>query len=238
MECALHPSGKSSLNILLEPSLSPAVRSVLLGASVALELSDEPSTITLPDRRFIYVNQAFERLYGFSSASLLGRIEVPIHAKEFPSQLIEAIYEGTEAGGWTGQIKNQNRDRQSFQIILRTRPLRTEEGELAGYLGISHPSEWQRMPIRLKEETLKAALQAGSPVILKHPTDGLSLREREVLNLYGRGHHTKEIAAILNISIPSVFTYRARLVRKLGIKNPADFYLVAAQSATLQGAQP
>ena len=99
MECALHPSGKSSLNILLEPSFSPSVRAVLMGAAVALELSDEPATITLPDRRFIYVNQAFESLYGFSSAALLGRIEIPIYAKEFPSQLIEAIYEGTEAGG-------------------------------------------------------------------------------------------------------------------------------------------
>lgn len=238
MESALHASGKSSLNILLEPSLSPAVREVLIGAAVALELSDIPTAIKLPDRRFIYVNQAFESLYGFSSAESLGRIEIPIHAKAFPCQLIEAIYKGTEAGGWEGRVENQNRDRQNFKIILRTRPLRTENGELAGYLGILHPCEWQRMPILLNEETPKAALQAESPPLLKYPAEGLSLREREVLNLYGRGHHTKEIAAILNISIPSVFTYRARLVRKLGIKNPADFYLVAAQSATLQGAQP
>jgi PAS domain S-box-containing protein len=231
MEYSVQSTSGGSLNILLEPELSPAVRAVLLGASGALELIDEPATITLANRRFVYVNHAFESLYGFSAASILGKVDVPLHDKSLPSMLIEAIYEGTAAGGWKGQIENQNRDGQRFQIVLRTRPLFTQEGEIAGYLGLCHPCEWQRMPVLLKEDTLSVAIREPAPRLIKSPTEGLSQREREVLGLYGQGKPTKEIAFILNISIPSVFTYRARLVRKLGIKTPADFYLFAAQFA-------
>ncbi len=57
--------------------------------------------------------------------------------------------------------------------------------------------------------------QAGSRI------DGLSPREREILQLIAEGHTTKEIGGILCLSIGTVNTHRWNLMRKLNIHDAA-----------------
>jgi len=52
--------------------------------------------------------------------------------------------------------------------------------------------------------------------------DGLSQREREVLQLLAMGHTSQEIADKLFVSIKTVETYKARVKEKLGLKGRAD----------------
>lgn len=215
----------SPVHVLLQEHLCPTAREVLIGAAHALELIEEAATITLPDRRFVYVNSAFERIYGFTCASVLGRANLPIHTRYVPDQLIEAIFEGTARGGWTGALENHSRNGKRFEIQLRTRPITTVAGEIVGYLGISHPSSWQKVPS--EDPPLTNTETKTQPEICP-----LSSREREVLSCYALGLNTKEVASQLKISIPSVFTYRARINQKLGLKSPANFYLTARQYQT------
>jgi DNA-binding NarL/FixJ family response regulator len=49
------------------------------------------------------------------------------------------------------------------------------------------------------------------------PTDELSPRQREILQLIAEGHSTKEIAHRLHLSIKTVETHRAQLMKRLGI---------------------
>lgn len=212
----------SPVHVLLEDHLSPEGRGVLRGAAHALDLLDEAATITLPDRRFVYVNAAFEQIYGFSCASMLGRANVPIHTRAVPDQLVEAIFTGTAQGGWSGMLENQSRTGKRFEIQLRTRPITTASGEVVGYLGISHPSTWQKVSFHEPPPVDTAVTKGFDPC-------PLSAREREVLSCYGLGLNTKETASQLRISIPSVFTYRARIIQKLSLKSPADFYVTARQ---------
>ena len=51
--------------------------------------------------------------------------------------------------------------------------------------------------------------------------DGLSGREREVLQLVAEGHTTKEIAKSLNLSPKTVDSHREHIMEKLGIRNIA-----------------
>ena len=51
--------------------------------------------------------------------------------------------------------------------------------------------------------------------------DGLSGREREVLQLVAEGHTTKEIANILHLSPKTVDSHREHIMEKLGIRNVA-----------------
>lgn len=60
-----------------------------------------------------------------------------------------------------------------------------------------------------------------SPVEIAKSSEELSPREREVLMLIADGKNTKEIAAIINIGIKTVETYRQQLMRKLNIFNVA-----------------
>jgi len=51
--------------------------------------------------------------------------------------------------------------------------------------------------------------------------DGLTNREREVLQLVAEGHTTKQIAATLNLSTKTVDSHREHIMEKLGIRNIA-----------------
>lgn len=50
----------------------------------------------------------------------------------------------------------------------------------------------------------------------------LTCREEEVLQLISHGYSTKEICGILFLSIPTIETYRSRLLAKLKCKNMAQ----------------
>jgi len=50
-------------------------------------------------------------------------------------------------------------------------------------------------------------------------TDNLSPREREVLELLARGHLYKEIAELLQISVPTVNTHIHRIYEKLHVRS-------------------
>ncbi|MHC5159545.1 MAG: response regulator transcription factor, partial [Planctomycetota bacterium] len=52
-------------------------------------------------------------------------------------------------------------------------------------------------------------------------SDGLSTREREVLQLVAEGHTTKEIAEDLKLSTKTIDSHREHIMEKLGIRNIA-----------------
>lgn len=62
------------------------------------------------------------------------------------------------------------------------------------------------------------------------PPAGLSRREHQVLGLLTEGQSNKEIAAACRLSPKTVSTYRARILRKLGLRTNADLirYSVAS----------
>lgn len=51
--------------------------------------------------------------------------------------------------------------------------------------------------------------------------DGLTSREREVLQLVAEGHTTREIAEILKLSTKTIDSHREHIMEKLGIRNIA-----------------
>jgi two-component system response regulator NreC len=60
-------------------------------------------------------------------------------------------------------------------------------------------------------------------------SDGLSPREREILQLIAEGYTNKQISVILSISIKTVQTHRMNLMSKLGLHDRADLIKYAIQ---------
>jgi DNA-binding NarL/FixJ family response regulator len=58
------------------------------------------------------------------------------------------------------------------------------------------------------------AFRSGTP---DSPLQGLTPRQREILQLVAEGHSTKEIANLLHLSVKTVETHRAQLMERLGI---------------------
>ncbi len=64
--------------------------------------------------------------------------------------------------------------------------------------------------------------------------DGLSPREREVLQLIAEGHTNKQIAEILNISIKTVQAHRTSLMQKLDLHDRGELIKYAIQKKIIE----
>ncbi|MBL0715867.1 MAG: response regulator transcription factor [Desulfosarcina sp.] len=83
----------------------------------------------------------------------------------------------------------------------------------------------------ITEEASEAlALRIAKGARGKTPLDSLSMRELQVLRRLGMGHTNREIASAYNISIKTVDTYRARLLKKLNLRNNAELIRFAIQN--------
>ena len=63
--------------------------------------------------------------------------------------------------------------------------------------------------------------------------DLLSDREREVLQMIAEGRANKEVASLLNISLTTVETHRAHILRKLDIHSVPELILYAVRKGII-----
>jgi DNA-binding NarL/FixJ family response regulator len=63
----------------------------------------------------------------------------------------------------------------------------------------------------------------------KPPADPLAPREREVLQLVAEGQTSKEVATLLGVSVKTAESYRAHLMKKLGIHETAGLVRYAVR---------
>jgi DNA-binding NarL/FixJ family response regulator len=68
-------------------------------------------------------------------------------------------------------------------------------------------------------QRLAAAVADGAD---RPPHEGLSAREYQVLCLIGAGKSVKEVAAVMELSVKTVSTYRARILEKTTLKSNAE----------------
>ena len=61
----------------------------------------------------------------------------------------------------------------------------------------------------------------------------LSPREREMLQLVAEGKSSKEIAALLNLSVYTVETHRAHVMQKLNLRGVSELILYAVRKGII-----
>jgi DNA-binding NarL/FixJ family response regulator len=66
-----------------------------------------------------------------------------------------------------------------------------------------------------------------------HPLSALTNRQREILQLVAEGKSTKQIAALLEVSIKTVETHRARLMERLDIHDVAGLVRFAIRAGLI-----
>jgi DNA-binding NarL/FixJ family response regulator len=74
------------------------------------------------------------------------------------------------------------------------------------------------------------ALRIAKGSCSKSPLETLSMREMQVLRRLALGDTNRDIARAYHISIKTVDTYRARLLKKLGLRNNAELSRFAIQN--------
>jgi PAS domain S-box-containing protein len=131
--------------------------------ALAVKSLDECVSITDVDDRFIFVNESFERTYGYRREELLGKhlgvIRSPLNAPEHVAQILPA----TLAGGWHGELMNRRKDGTDFPISLTTAAVRDAEGNVVALIGVAQDiTERKRAEQALKESEERFRLLAES----------------------------------------------------------------------------
>ncbi len=91
-----------------------------------------------------------------------------------------------------------------------------------------HPS----ISTRMVDEFLKGP----DPRVRAGSLDGLTTRECEILKFVAEGHTSKEIAALLDLSVKTIEAHRTRIMEKLRIHNVAGLtrYAISRGISTLE----
>jgi len=103
----------------------------------AVESSSEMICITDLQDRFIFVNGAFEKAYGYRAAEILGKKPAILYSPKNPPEMMKEIPEGTRSGGWRGEVLDQRKDGTEFPIFLSTSEIRDSSGEVIGLMGVA-----------------------------------------------------------------------------------------------------
>jgi DNA-binding NarL/FixJ family response regulator len=86
---------------------------------------------------------------------------------------------------------------------------------------------------RVSEVMVEKYVRSGGAE--QNPLDLLTPRQREILRLIAEGRSTKQIAALLDVSIKTVDTHRALLMERLGIHELAGLVRFAVRSGLVSG---
>jgi len=140
-------------------------------------------------------------------------------------------------------------DPRSSVLILSTRDSRTavEEALRAGVSGYvlksSSPKELIEAVgvVSEGESFLSPTVTHHLVDAIAHPTDGqnsslsqLTHREREVLQLIAEGNSSKEVAALMGVSLKTIESHRSSLMTKLGIHKVAALVRFAIREGLIE----
>jgi DNA-binding NarL/FixJ family response regulator len=88
----------------------------------------------------------------------------------------------------------------------------------------------------LTEKVIDEYFLQRSGEIPSGPLEGLSPRERQILQLVAEGKSSKVIAGTLHLALSTVSTYRSRLMRKLGVKDLTGLIKFAIEQGVIDRA--
>ena len=192
-------------------------------------VNEAVSLTDLERNRFLYVNPAWVKLYGYSARQVLGKDVAPlINSPDIPSGVLQAIRTQTRKGNWEGCLMNRNKKGDEFKVNLRTACLTDSDNKTLGMIGlatvfndeVAHGASLKNNNTQRKSNEKFATKQFGQ----------LTPRELEIFSLFGHGLNTRQVAEKLGISVYTVQTHRNHLKKKLGAINSTELNLMAFKS--------
>jgi len=111
-----------------------------------------------------------------------------------------------------------------------------DESELLGAIrAVAHGRT--SFSLSMNDASVRALLGDEVPAPSEPVAGELSEREREVLVLVAQGYTSQKVADRLDLSVKTIETYRARLMKKLGLEDRAQLVQFALDSGLLAAAQ-
>ena len=221
---------------------SPRGKSVVhstptIGGGMAdfLERLPFPASATDVNNRFLAINTAHTRTYGWAPDRLVGQSPRLLRADEISETFLRELSTATVRGGWHGCLPNRTRRGRTFEVLLHTRHIHTADGQVL-LLGVAcRPGQEAGLTHCLLELAWKGALPAApagsDPAAVEsfRRVEALTPREHETFRLLGQGLRTAEIAFHLGISFNTARVFIAAVRVKLGCSNIETLCALAAR---------
>lgn len=132
----------------------------LLKFKLGIERSSDAVFLSEVDGTIVYVNSAFEEIYGYSREEALGQTPRILKSGVIPQETYQQFWESLLAGEVVaGEIVNKTKDGRLLEIEGNNNPILDEEGNLVGFLSI-HRDITERKEAEAERERLLAEVEA------------------------------------------------------------------------------
>ncbi|MFM5950287.1 MAG: PAS domain-containing protein [Novosphingobium sp.] len=186
--------------------------SLIAASKVAAVVSDPRQA----DNPIVACNEAFMQLTGYSREEILGRncrfLRGERTEPEQTAMLREAV-----AGSRPVMVEliNYKKDGTPFRNAVMIAPLFDEKGELTYFLG-------SQMAI---DDSGASRHESARALV-----DGLSRRQRQILEALAKGRLNKQIAYELDLTERTIKMHRAAMLRALGVRTVAEAIRIAIEA--------
>jgi PAS domain S-box-containing protein len=128
----------------------------LLKFKLGIERSDEVIFITNIDGSIIYINPAFEKIYGYSREEALGKTPRILKSGLLPSEAYKTFWDTLlEKKVVNGELINKTKDGRLLNIGSSANPILNDKGNTVGFLAIQRDITERK----LAEEQIKKSLK-------------------------------------------------------------------------------
>jgi PAS domain S-box-containing protein len=126
--------------------------------------------ITDLDDRFIYLNDTFQKVYGYAEGEILGKTPEILLSPKNPPSLLQEVLKQSRLGGWRGEVIDRRKDGTELPIFLSTSQVKDQDGVVIGLMGVSQDiTEAKKIEARLEE--LAAIVQSSEDGIISTTTE-------------------------------------------------------------------
>ncbi|GEM_PF-5932640 len=134
--------------------------------AAALQSIEEVVIIADRKNRFIYVNEAFEKCYGYSNDEVLNRSTALLYSSEDLKKKGRHIFEKTWHGSWYGEVETYRKDGIKIPVRVTTAMIRTEKNKANAIIAIIYDltREKKAQEIKQKAEMLKTVQELAGGI--------------------------------------------------------------------------
>ena len=151
----------------------------------AVESTSELICITDLRDRFIFVNRAFQKAYGYTEEEILEKTCEVLFSPRNPPSLVGEILEQTRLGGWRGEVLDRRKDGTEFPIRLSTSLVKDSAGQVIGLMGVAQDITERKLAeeeLRWKTAFLEAQVNSSIDGILVVDQHGKKILQNQRLN--------------------------------------------------------
>ena len=186
--------------------------SLIASSKVAAVVSDP----RLPDNPIVACNEAFIELTGYPREEILGRNCRFLRGERTEAEQTAMLREGVAASRPVMvELINYRKDGSAFRNAVMIAPLFDEKGDLAYFLG-------SQMAIDDSGDSRHDRARAL--------VEGLSRRQRQILEALAKGRLNKQIAYELDLTERTIKMHRAAMLRALGVRTVAEAIRIAIEA--------